>query len=97
MSLKKTADQVRNIPLDEVCRSMGLPVKKEGAKSWRVKTEKLNLVIIGERFYENNSMKGSGGAIDLVMHLENCDFKDAVLWLSENFKNSYQYIYLYDR
>jgi len=87
MSLKKTAEEVRNISLDEVCRSMGLPLKSEGTRSWRVKTDDLNLVIRGERFYENDQMKGGGGAIDLVMVLRKCDFKNAVLWLHESFKN----------
>ena len=30
-------------------------------------------------------MKGGGGAIDLVMHVLECDFKQAVAWLSERF------------
>ena len=30
-------------------------------------------------------MKGGGGAIDLVMHVNKFDFKQAVVWLSDRF------------
>ena len=33
-------------------------------------------------------MKGGGGAIDLVMQLEGCNFGDAVSWLKDRFGDS---------
>ena len=30
-------------------------------------------------------MKGGGGAIDLVMHVNECDYKQSVTWLSDRF------------
>ena len=41
--------------------------------------------ITGNKFYDWKQMKGGGGAIDLVMHVNKCDFKQAVAWLSERF------------
>ena len=35
------------------------------------------------KFYDWLEEKGSGGAIDLVMHVRNCEFKEAVEWLSQ--------------
>ena len=33
-------------------------------------------------------MKGGGGAIDLVMHVSECDYKQSVAWLNDNFGES---------
>ena len=33
-------------------------------------------------------MKGGGGAIDLVMHVIECDYKQSVAWLNDNFGES---------
>ncbi len=33
-------------------------------------------------------MEGVGGAIDLVMHVNQCDFKEAIAWLQDRFGES---------
>ena len=57
--IKKLTDEqmenLRNIPLNEVCQSLGYEVKKESKEFYRVKTENLNLVLNTEKnsFAEN--------------------------------------------
>ena len=43
--------------------------------------------IDGEKFYDfaPDQQKGSGGAIDLVMHVNQCNLRQAVVWLHERF------------
>jgi hypothetical protein len=43
--------------------------------------------IDGPKFYDfsPDQQKGGGGAIDLVMHVNNCNFRQAVVWLHERF------------
>jgi hypothetical protein len=43
--------------------------------------------IDGPKFYDfaPDQQKGSGGAIDLVMHVNNCNLRQAVVWLHERF------------
>ena len=41
--------------------------------------------LCGNAFDCQRRKKGGGGAIDLVIHVNKCDFKQAVAWLSERF------------
>jgi hypothetical protein len=46
--------------------------------------------IDGSKFYDfaPEHSKGGGGAIDLVMHVNQCNFRQAVVWLHERFGES---------
>jgi hypothetical protein len=46
--------------------------------------------IDGSKFYDFSPehSKGGSGAIDLVMHVNQCNFRQAVVWLHERFGES---------
>ncbi len=83
-SLGDLANQVRGIPLTEVMQAYGIPLQREGC-SWRAKTDQHNIVLRGERWFDNASRVGGGGAIDLVKHLTGASFAGAVKSLAERF------------
>lgn len=81
----ETVSNLRSINCDEVMSSLGIQGKAEG-NSTRYKTDAMNLVITdGERFVENKSGIGGGGAIDLLTKVFNFKFKEAVTFLAERF------------
>ncbi len=74
---------LRRTHLQAVLQRLGAVQDKYDRKKWR--TEAGVLSVNGARFFNWNRCAGGGGAIDLVMHLQGCDFKTAVLWLSDHF------------
>lgn len=83
-------EQMRQIPLGEVCQRLGYEVKQEGKVYQRVKTDEINLVINTQKnsFSENNSMVNKFGAIDLLTEVFSYTFNNAVEFLSEHFSPS---------
>ncbi len=81
-SLEAQTQQLRDLPLEDVAWELGLH-HKEG--KWRGHGHIIN--IDGPKFYDfaPDQQKGSGGAIDLVMHVNQCNFRQAVVWLDERF------------
>ena len=78
------ADRCRNIPLLEVLALLGGERDKTDQQKWHTSR---GAIWLGkghdnQRFFDHKSGRGGGGAIDLVMHLEACDFKQAVEMLS---------------
>lgn len=80
MTFKKLIDQARCSPLHEILSAHGVVGIKEGS-SVRYKNEAMNLVVTGNKWYDNEAGVGSVGPIDLVSHLQGCSFKEAVLWI----------------
>jgi hypothetical protein len=78
---QRQADSLRDLPLAEVAARLGLTGKREG-RSVRYKSEKFNLVVTGQEFFDNDSHHGAYGAISLVMHVLNLEYRQAVAWLS---------------
>ena len=76
-------DRVRELPLDEVAIELGLSPEPTDKHKW--KNERHTISITGSKFYDWKQMQGGGGSIDLVMHVNECDFKQAVVWLSARF------------
>lgn len=76
------ADGVRDLPLIEVAYELGLSPSKDKHK-W--KNARHTITITGSKFYDWKQMRGGGGSIDLVMQINECDFKQAVVWLSDRF------------
>jgi hypothetical protein len=75
------AGAVRGIALAEILpRLDAVPDPLDKAR-W--KTPGGVISITGPRFYDWHQHRGGGGAIDLVMHLRQVDFKAAVLWLRD--------------
>ena len=75
-------DYARSTPLSEVLSARGLEGRKEGNSTmWRGNAWAIN--VTGDAlWYDHKAGKGGRGAIDLVMHLDNVPFKEAVAALS---------------
>ncbi len=75
-------DPVRSLPLEEVAAALCLEFVQP---SWR--HERHQIRINGTQFYDwhESQRRGGGGAIDLVMHVNQSDFKSAVAWLADRF------------
>jgi len=83
-TLGDLADRVRDLPLDDVLKSYGFELRREGL-SWRAKTDRYNIVIRGPRWFDNKTGIGGGGAVDLAKYLTGASFAQAVKDLAERF------------
>jgi hypothetical protein len=81
-SLELKTQQLRDLELLDVAWELGLNYERE---RWRGHGHIIN--IDGSKFYDfsPDQQKGGGGAIDLVMHVNGCNFRQAVVWLHERF------------
>lgn len=80
-------------PAVETLRAISLPAllswhslepKPEGS-SFRARSDRHNLVVTGNRWFDNKAGTGGTGAIDLQMHLTGEDFAAACLTLAHHF------------
>jgi hypothetical protein len=78
--IKAIADQVRDRDLKLVAEQLGLERDPHDKHKWR--DDHHILSINHGKFHDWAMAKGGGGAIDLVMHVQQSDFKAAVEWLS---------------
>lgn len=90
--IKDTVDGVRNIALVEVLERTGSIRDKWDKNKWH--TCRGVISVTGQKFMNWTLATGGGGAIDLVIHLEQYDFKTAVLWLLDNFPYCGSWSYL---
>jgi Plasmid recombination enzyme len=74
---------MRSLQLERVATELGLRVVPNQHQKWQGQGYELNLN--DNKFYDWRSLKGGGGAIDLVMHVQQCDFKHAIVWLRDRF------------
>jgi hypothetical protein len=79
---RQLADQVRALPLEAVLRARHAVRDRRDKRKWH--TDQGPLSITGARFMNWQQGVGGGGAIDLVLHLGERDFRAAVLWLARN-------------
>lgn len=77
---------LRELPLAQVAHELGLDPDSKDKHKWRNEDHTIN--ITGSKFYDFKELKGGGGAIDLVMYLERCNFKEAIQWLHDHFGES---------
>ena len=80
------ANKVRDLPLKDVAYELGLEPDPKDKHKYQNEHHTIN--ITGSKFYDWKQMKGSGGAIDLVMHINECDYKQSVAWLGDRFGES---------
>lgn len=71
-------------------RDLKTILELSGARRDRVDKNKWHtcrgiISVSGQKFFNWNQSEGGGGAIDLVIHLNKCDFKTAICWLKERF------------
>lgn len=74
---------LRHIPLPAVMRMCGARLDRYDRQKWH--TVQGQVSVIGLQFMNWNRGRGGGGAIDLVMHLQELDFLAAVDWLRQRF------------
>ena len=71
--------KLREIRLETVLEAAGAGRDPKDRNNWR--TEVGRITLTGQKFFNHDSRKGGGGAIDLAMHLRNCNFREAVAFL----------------
>jgi len=74
---------LRAIALPSVLRLWGATPDPQDRHKWH--TAQGVLSVNGAKFMNWNRGEGGGGAIDLVMHLKRCPFRDALDWLAAHF------------
>ena len=79
----RVVDAVRSLSLETVAAELGLESDTQHPHQWRSLGFDIN--INGSKFYDWAVLKGGGGAIDLVMPVEQCGFRKAVAWLRDRF------------
>jgi hypothetical protein len=84
---KALAARMRALPLPDVLDALGFSQDKREKNRW--KAEGFN-VTLGEgaksgKWFDHIADHGRGGAIDLVQHVMQTDFKGALAWLSDRF------------
>ena len=82
--IREIANQVRNIELHRILRHVGARQDRLDKNKWH--TLQGSLSITQHKFMNWEQHLGGGGAIDLIMHLHQCEFKRAVLYLSKYFR-----------
>jgi hypothetical protein len=81
--LRERATYARQLPLEAVLERLGCVRDGKDRNNWRTPVGRLS--VAGMKFYAHDQAKGGGGAIDLVMMLEQTDYKGAVGILSNDF------------
>ena len=83
---RRRADAVRGLPLETILLQRGAKRDPHDKAKWH--SERGVLSLTGSKFTNWCWQIGGGGAIDLVMHLSNVDFRKAVVWLEQQFASS---------
>jgi hypothetical protein len=81
--LRATSVQVRQIDLNLVMERFGALPDASDKHNWRTACGRVT--VTGPKFFNHDENKDGGGAIDLVMHMEQCDYKSAVQRLAAEF------------
>jgi hypothetical protein len=80
--LRRRAAVVREVALETVLIFRGAVRDRHDRSKWH--TEQGPLSVSGPQFMNWQRGQGGGGAIDLVMHLADVDFRTAVAWLQQH-------------
>lgn len=83
MNWRQRADKLRAVPLRAVLRLCGAQPDPYDRCKWH--TLQGVLSVSGAKFMNWNCGRGGGGAIDLVMHLQQLGFGQALQWLEKHF------------
>jgi hypothetical protein len=85
MNLQELANQVRETPLWDLLQRRGFEIKPEGV-TYRAKNDRCNIVVTGNRWFDNKAGLGGLGAIDLQIHPTGEDFAAACQTLATDFR-----------
>jgi len=80
---REQADRLRAVPLEAVLRSLGAEPDRRDKHKWH--SSQGILSVCGPKFINWHRGIGGGGAIDLVIHLRNVRFNEALDWLESQF------------
>ena len=83
--IRKKTDSLRNIDLSTLLQRHGCTKDPRDKAKWH--TPRGVISVNGQKFMNWTLGTGGGGAIDIVIHLQGVGFKDAVLWLCNNFSS----------
>jgi hypothetical protein len=84
--LRQRAAAVRAVPLEAVLILRGAVRDAHDRRKWH--TARGPLSVTGSKFINWQRGQGGGGAIDLVMHLDDAGFRTAVGWLEQHLASS---------
>ena len=79
---RRRADRLRALPLEPILRISGARLDPHDPCKWH--TVRGTLSVRGAKFFNWHTGTGGGGAIDLVIHLHQLSFHDALLWLEHH-------------
>jgi hypothetical protein len=80
---RERTDRLRAIPLPDILRAIDAKPDPHDPLKWH--TPRGVLSVDGAKFFNWNEATGAGGAIDLAMHLNRLNFKEAIDWLARRF------------
>jgi hypothetical protein len=84
---KEAAARLRDLPLETVAQALGCykspKVLQKDKDLWESPVGKLS--IRDTKFFNQEEGKGGGGAIDLVMHINDCSYAHALAWLRDTY------------
>lgn len=84
---KEELQVLRDLPLEDVAYNLGLDPDYNNKHKWKGHGHIIS--ITDSKFYDfSGEQRGGGGAIDLVMHVNGCNFQQAVAWLGDRFGES---------
>jgi hypothetical protein len=83
MNWRARAQRLRTVPLIAVLQLSGARPDRYDPRKWH--TGRGVLSVTGTQFMNWNTGRGGGGAIDLVMHLQQRNFGQALEWLESHF------------
>jgi hypothetical protein len=83
MSWRQRAQKLRAVPLVSVLQLCGAQPDPYDPRKWH--TSKGVLTVTGAKFMNWNCGRGGGGAIDLIIHLHEIGFGQALEWLENHF------------
>lgn len=84
MNWRQRAQKLRVVPLTSVLQLSGARPDRYDRRKWHTRCGVLS--VTGAKFMNWNCGQGGGGAIDLVMHLHELDFGQALEWLERHFE-----------
>lgn len=73
---------LRNLPLIPILQTFGLERDIADKSQFKSPRHRISIQSNSFRWYDHSARKGGGGSIDLVMHLQGCNFNDACTWLN---------------
>jgi hypothetical protein len=72
-------EQLRQLDVAAVCSLLGLELDPNDHKQF--KTDGFRIAVDGLKWFDHEAKRGGGGAIDLIMHVKQLVFKEAINYL----------------